>query len=160
MMPEENTAIRWSAYEHEHVERGADWYWALGIVAVCVALTSILFHDVLFAVLIMLAAGTIALLSRTPPEESHFEISDKGIRIDDTLHRFDEILAFWVEDDHHDRHGRPLLLVDTTKFLSPNLVIPIEHIESGLVRAFMKERVEERRMAEPLPHKIFDLLGL
>jgi hypothetical protein len=156
-MPDENIALRWSAYEHDHVERGPDWHWALGVITVCIAVTSILFHNVLFAVLVVLAAISIALLARTPPRECDFEISDSGIRINGALHRYDEILAFWVEDEHYDR---PLLLVDTTRFLSPNLIIPIEHIESGLVRAFLKERVEERHMREPLPHRLFDFLGL
>lgn len=156
-MPSDNTVLRWSAYEHDHVERGTDWYWALGIVALCVAVTSVLFHDYFFALLIIVAAITLALVSRTPPVLSEFELSDTGIRVDDTLHRFDEILAFWVEDHHRDR---PLLLIDTTKFLSPNLVIPIEHIEAGLVRAFLKERAEERFMREPVAHKILDFVGL
>src|SRR3989338_10573615 len=31
-MPNQNAVLHWSAYEHEHVERGSDWYLALGIV--------------------------------------------------------------------------------------------------------------------------------
>src|SRR3989338_9304849 len=139
-MPDEHVVLRWSAYEHDHIERGSDWYWALGIATVSVAITSILLSDVLFAVLIVLAASTIALLARTPPELARFELSDRGIRVNDTLHRYDEIISFWVEDEHDDR---PLLLVDTTKFLSPNLIIPIEHIDPSLVRAYLKKRSEE-----------------
>ena len=157
-MPPKHTVLRWSAYEHEHIERGADWYWALGIIAVCVALTSVLLSDALFAVLVLVAAGTIALISRTPPDISRFEISDRGIRINDALHRFDEVISFWVDEEHH--KGRPLLLVDTTKFMAPNLVIPIEHIDPKLVRAYLIERAEEVYMKEPLSHKIFEFLGL
>lgn len=157
-MPERNVALRWSAYEHEHIERGADWYLALGVVAVSIAITSILFHDTLFALLIIIAAVTIGLISRTPPDLATFEISDRGIRINGQLHRYPEILSFWVEDEHE--HHRPLLLVDTTKFLSPNLIIPIEHIDPHLVRAYLKERVAEKHMREPLAHKVLEFLGL
>jgi hypothetical protein len=149
--------LRWSAYEHEHVERGSDWYWALGIVAVCVALTSVLLADALFAVLILVAAVTIALVSRTPPDIATFELSERGIRINGRLHRHDEIISFWVEDEHA---GRPLLLVDTTQFLAPNLIIPIEHVDPRDVREFLLERAEERPMKEPLSHKIMESLGL
>lgn len=156
-MSEENVVLRWSAYEHEHIERGSDWYWALGVVALSVAVTSILFQDFFFALLILLAAGTLALISRTPPEIAHFELSDKGIRINGKMHPYREILAFWVEDDHDDR---PMLLVDTTKWLSPNMILPIEHIEPSLVRAYLKERVEERHMQEPFTHKVVEFFGL
>lgn len=154
----DHITLRWTAYEHEHIERGADWYWALAIVAISVAVTSILFHDILFAILVLAAAVTIALVSKEPPELATFEVSDKGIRINGTLHRYHEIIAFWVEDEHHTH--RPLLLVDTTKFLSPNFIIPIEHIDPRVVRAYLKERVTERHMHEPVAHKILEFFGL
>ena len=155
-MADEHVVLRWSAYEHEHVERGSDWYWALGIVAVSAALTSILFDDFLFAVLILLAAVVLVLLSRTPPESTTFEISERGIRVGTSLHRFDEVISFWVEDES----GKPHLLVDTTKFMAPNLIIPIEHIDPNLVRAYLKEHAEEVPMKEPVSHKILEFFGL
>jgi hypothetical protein len=157
-MPGENTTLRWSAYEHEHIERGSDWYWALGVIAISVAITSLLLGDLLFSVVILLGAIVLAMLSRTPPDIAHFEISDRGVRVGGRLHRFDEVISFWVDEEHH--KGRPLLLLDTVKFMSPNLIIPIEHIDPKLVRAYLKERCEEVPMKEPLAHKIFDYLNL
>jgi hypothetical protein len=156
-MADINTVVRWSAYEHDHIERSSDWYWALGVVAACALLTSILFGDILFGLLILLAATILALLARTPPALMHFELSDRGVRVNDTLHRYGEIISFWVEDERDDR---PLLLVDTTKFLSPNLVIPIEHVDPDLVRAYLKERAKEVHMKEPVSHKILEFFGL
>ena len=150
--------MRWSAYEHEFIERGADWFWALGIIAVCASALSILFSDTLFGLLILVAAVAFGLLANTPPTLATFELSDRGIRINGMLHRFDEIISFWVEDEHH--HGRPLLLVDTTKFMSPNFIIPIEGIDPHTVRAFLKKRAKETPMKEPLPHKIVEFFGL
>ena len=86
--------LRWSAYEHDHVPRGSDWFWALGIVALCVAVISILFHNVLFAILILLAATTIAMQARRVPDIVEFELSHRGIRVDETMHRYEEIVAF------------------------------------------------------------------
>ena len=156
-MPEQNVILRWSAFEHDHVERGADWYVALAIIALCTSLVSLLFHDFFFALVILCAAVTIGMLAYTPSEIIHFEISDKGIRTGDTLHRYNEVISFWVEDEHN---GKPLLLVDTKKFMSPNLIIPIEHIDPALVRAYLKERTEEVHMKEPIAHKILEFFGL
>ena len=150
--------LRWSAYEHEHIERGSDWYWALGIVAICAALTSVLFSNVLFAIVLIVAAFTIGLIARTPPRLIEFEISDRGIRVAGTLHRYDHIIAFWLEDEHE--HMPPLLLVDTTKFMSPNLIIPIEDIDPAEVREFLQQRAEERPMKEPVSHKILEFFGI
>lgn len=150
--------MRWSAYEHEFVERRTDWFWALGIIAVCGAALCVLFRDLLFGVLILIAAATFALLANIPPELATFELSDRGLRINGVLHRFDEIISFWVEDEHH--RGRPLLLIDTIKFMSPNFIIPIEGIDPHVVRAFLVKRAKEVPMKEPFAHRIVEFFGL
>ncbi len=156
-MPQSRVILRWNAYEHEHIERGSDWFWALGIVAVSIAIVSILFHDILFSALILIAAITIAILAVHPPELVEFEVSERGIRVAGKLHRYDEIISFWVEDEHD---GRPLLLVDTIKFMHPNIIIPIEHIDPHTVRAYLKQHTEEVHMKEPVAHKILEFFGL
>ncbi|OGG58567.1 hypothetical protein A2765_02475 [Candidatus Kaiserbacteria bacterium RIFCSPHIGHO2_01_FULL_56_24] len=155
-MPESSSAsLRWSAYEHEHIERGSDWFWALGVIAISAALTSILFANVLFAILIVLAAVTMGLIARRPPEMHEFEISDKGIRTGKTMHPYANILAFWIEEEK----GTPMLLVDTTTFMSPNLIIPLSDIEPESVREYLREKVEEVPMKEALAHKILEFFG-
>lgn len=156
-MPEQNSILRWSAYEHEHIERGSDWFWALGIIAVCAALTSVLFHNVLFAILILLAAATFALLANVPPDLALFEISDRGLRVNGALHRYDEIISFWVEDE---KGPHPQLLVDTTKPLAPNLIIPIREIDPHAVRLYLRRHAEEVPMKEPFAHKLLRFFGL
>ena len=156
-MPSSSAPIRCQAYEHEHIERGNDWFWALGIAAVCIAAISALFGNVLFAVLILVAAGTLALLAQTPPVLIDFELSDRGIKIGDTMHRYEEIISFWVED--HDANP-PILLIDTVKWLSPNFVIPLEDVDPKEVRAYLLERSVEVPMKESAAHRILEFFGL
>jgi|SRR3989344_5545122 len=152
-------SIRWQAQEHEHIERGRDWFLALGIAAACVAAISILFNNVLFAILILVGAGVLALLARTPPTLVEFEVSDRGIRVGDTMHRYEEIISFWVEE--HDANP-PILLIDTIKWLSPNLVIPLppEHVDPKIIREYLAEHVEEVPMRETSAHKILEFFGI
>ena len=155
-MPESPSPLRWSAYEHEHIERGSDWYWALGIIAVSAAITSILFGNVLFAILIAVASGTIGLLAARPPELHEFEISQSGIRTGHVLHDYESIIAFWIDEESG---PEPLLLVDTTKMMAPNLVIPLADIDPETVRDILIEHVDEIPMKEPLAHKILEYFG-
>lgn len=150
--------LSWSAYEHEHTERGGDWFWALGITALCIAIIAMLLGDLLFSILIIIAALTIALLARTPPSLTQFTLSEHGLRVADQLHRYDEIVSFWVEEKHHS--GRVHLFIDTTKFTAPNIIIPLENIDPRVVRLFLLERVQESRMKEPFSHRVFEFLGL
>ncbi len=155
MSEEHSGSLRWSAYEHEHIERGSDWFWALGIIAVSAALTSVLFSNVLFALVILIAAGTIALIAHHPPELHDFEVSEKGIHTGPTLHPYENIISFWVETEV----GEPTLLVDTIALMAPNLVIPLGNMDPEAIRTFLSERAEEVPMQEPLAHKILEAVG-
>ena len=155
-MPDEGTgSLRWSAYEHEHIERGSDWFWALGVVAVCAALTSVLFGDFLFAIVILIAATTLGLHAMRPPELHEFEINARGIRIGKTFHPFDTVISFWVDEELPE----PLLLVDTTTVMAPNLIIPIGDLHPDAIRALLRERIDEVPMKEPFAHKILEFFG-
>ncbi len=158
MIPPSRVVLRWSAYEHDHIERHADWYWALAIATNSIALISIVLHDILFAILIILAALTIGMLANIQPLLVNFEISDRGIRIGGALHRYDEVISFWVEEEHHT--GRPLLLIDTYKFMAPNIIIPLEHIDPHIVRSYLLQHADEVPMREPIGHKILEFLGV
>jgi hypothetical protein len=155
-MPEEISApLRWSAYEHEHLERGSDWFWALGIIAVSAALTSILLGNVLFALLIVVAAATIGLIANHPPQLHEFELTDKGIRTGVTTHPYENIISFWVDEEPHE----PVLLIDTIAFMAPNLVIPLGDTDPDAVREFLSQYVQEVPMKEPLAHKVMEFFG-
>ncbi len=154
-MPERQEPLVWSALEHEHIDRGSDWFWALGVIALSAAITSILFGNVLFAIVIIIGATTIGLIAQKPPDVHEFEISEKGIRIGQTFHPKDTIVSFWVDDELPE----PLLLVDTTTFMSPNLIIPIGDIHPDRIRDVLRPHVHETPMKEPLAHKILEFFG-
>lgn len=155
MSEEISVPLRWSAYEHEHLERGSDWFWALGIIAISAALTSILLGNVLFALLIVVAAATIGLIANHPPQLHEFEISDAGIRTGATMHPFENIISFWVDEEQDE----PLLLVDTIAFMAPNLIIPLGDIKPDAVREFLGQYAAEVPMKEPLAHKVMEFFG-
>ncbi len=147
--------ILWSAPEHEHRERTGDWFLAFGIIVLATAATSILFGNVLFALLIIAAGVTLGLIARRDPQILAFEISDKGIRTGSEFHPYEEILSFWITDELH-----PQLLVDTTRVLSPNLIIPLHGTDPEKVRARLARHVEQVPMKEPIAHRLLETLGL
>lgn len=151
---EQASTLRWSADEHHHVERTSDWFWALGVIAIATSITAIIFSNILFAVLIIVAAATMGLIARTPPRTVEFEISDAGVRVDGFLYEYKKIVSFWVEKDES-----PLLLIDTVKFMSPNVIIPIEGIAPESVRERLLPHAKEVEMREPLAHKIVEFFG-
>lgn len=148
--------VSWRCYEHVHVERGRDWYWALGIVAVSGALTSILLSNVLFGLIILLAGLILGILASQPPELTTISIYEKGFMVGDIRYRWEDVLSFWVDDEHE--HSR--LLIDTTKLLSPNLIIPLaDDIDPDVLREVLRQFTDEQFLQEPFSHKLVELLG-
>ena len=148
------TTLSWEGHEHLHIERTRDWYWALGIVSVSSALTSLLFGNVLFGVLILVAGITLGLMAHHPPRTVVFRFVEKGLMIENELYPFSDMKAFWITEDEH-----PTLLIDTPRFLTPDVVIPLPEDAVEEVRAELRAHVEERELEEPLPYKIMEMLG-
>jgi len=153
--PYRGQQMSWSDYEHEHEKRGSDWYWALGIIAISASLTSIIFGNFLFALVILIAAITLGLLANRPPKIVEFIITDKGFAIDDDLYLYNSIIAFCINEsgDH------PVLLVDTQKTFSPHLVISLEHADAEEVRDMLSHFIPEKELQEPLSHRVMEMLG-
>ena len=147
--------LSWRAPEHQHTERGHDWYWALGIIAASTATTSILFNNFLFALLIVAAATTLGLVAHRRPEEVDFELGDRGLAIGEEFYPYSTMYSFWVGGGE-----RPTLLIDTPHFMTPDLVIPIQDLEPDLVREVLLEQgVPEIPLRESFYYRLLEFLG-
>lgn len=155
-MPNERS-IQWEGFEHQHVERGSDWFWALGIVTISTALTAIVLGNILFALLIVVAGSTLGLLAKKPPRIATFELTDRGLHINETLYPYSIIHGFWI--DEHAEAGTTLL-VDTSRLFAPHLVIPIADINPQSIREhLLAYDIAEIELSEPLSHKLLEFIG-
>ena len=148
--------ISWEAHEYVHVEKTKDWYWALGLMAVAGAVAALLFNNVLFAVLILATLFALALFASRKPDLVSFTITQRGVRVDDTLYPFQALASFAVDDETGDI---PKLILVSNKLFAPNLVIPLEGIEPDDVHDFLLDYLLESDHVEPLSHKVMVYLG-
>lgn len=148
--------LLWQCYEHVHEQRTRDWYWALGIIALAGAVASIVMSNVLFALIIILAALIWGLLSSQPPEITTIGIYERGLRIGEQLYPWSDVRSYWVDDEAEENQ----LLIDTKRMLSPNLVIALGELDPEVVRSTMERFAQEEYLHESLPHRLFQLLGL
>lgn len=155
---EKHAPITWEAVEHHHAERGSDWYWALGIVAVSTSLTALLFGNFLFALLIVIAAGTMAIVASREPRVVEFALLERGIRVDDVLYPFKSINAFWI--DQTEEEGW-VLFVDTARITNPDLIMPIgDGVDAEEIREFLLAHdIPEVEMQEPVSHRLLEFFG-
>lgn len=149
----------WEGSEYVFEQKGADWYWALGIIAVAGMVASILFGNVILALLIAAAAATLALSTAKHPRDHIFRITDEGIMIDDNVYEYDHILSFSILE-YIDPSLPPALSIKTHRILAPHLVIPIVGPDPLELYDFLAEHLEEGKHDESVVDRIIELFRL
>ena len=149
--------IRWEAYEYNHAEKPSEWYWALGLVAIAGCVAALLFNNVLFAILILIAAFVLAVFAAREPNIVQFAVTQRGIRINNKLYPYNTLESFSIEEQSDD--GISKLIVNPENFLSPLIIIPIEGVDPDEIHDYLLLSLEEADHTEPLAHRIMEWLG-
>lgn len=149
--------LHWQAYEYEPREQSGDWFWAVGIVTVAIAVTAILFNNVLFAIIIILAGFSLSLYAARPPQIIDVVIDDIGIRVGRSFYPYRGLESFWIED----QHGFPRILVKSQKLIMPYIMVPLDEEEHDpdKVRKIMIRHLPEVFHSESVFEKVLERLG-
>ena len=154
----ENSVVEWDGQTHHHMERSTDWFWTLGLISVVTAGLSIWFNDVLFSIIIIIAAITIGVIASRIPRDLHVHIDENGIHIDRDQYQYKIIRSFWIRTEFI---PSPRLHIATNNIIHPNIALTIptdelaEQVRSKLLQHSVKE--EEHHTGGTM---IADLLGL
>jgi len=117
---------------------------------------SIILNNVLFGVVIILAAMTMVVFTQKKPRMLEYEISNRGIRISDTLYPYSTLDCFYFDENNT---IDPQLLVRSKKLFVPLLILPIplEYIDD--IEDIIAPRIPEEFMEEPFAHKLMEFFG-
>ncbi len=151
----ENLPLTWQAPEYHHYQRSTDWFWAVGIIVISVAVLAFVFHNALFGILILLSAGILIFFVLREPQDVNYEINTRGIVVGKELHPYLTIEAFWVET----RHGEPKIIIKSKKAVMPYIIIPVHEESADDVADVLREFLEEKELTEPASHKVMEYLG-
>ncbi len=151
----EDSSLKWQAPEYHHYQRSADWFWAVGIIIVCVVVLAFIFDNALFGILILLSAVVLIFYTLRIPQDVQYEINERGIIINQDLHPYLTIEAFWLET----RLGEPKLILHLKKAVLPFIIIPVHEDSVNDVSSYLKNFLEEKELTEPASHKIMEYLG-
>lgn len=146
--------LAWEGREYDHDPKSADWYWSLGIIAVAVAIAAILFGNYLFALLVIIAAASLALHAAKEPPLHRFQLTEQGLMIGEELHPFERMMSFSVLEDLEGELP-PVISIKTESWLSPHLVIPLDGVDADTVYAYFLRHVDE----EEHKHSVTDLVA-
>lgn len=155
-MNEKTRAVTWEAPEHHHVEKGADWFWAVGIIAIAAAITVFMFGNFLFAILILVAAAALSLAALRHPRVIEFGVSTRGIRVGDMWYPYTALESFAIDVANY---AEPQLLLKSKKLYMPLILIPLPEEYVDDVDEIVGERLPEEDLEEPFFNVILEFLG-
>jgi len=153
MNPEEK--LTWSALEYEEKERSNDWFWALGVIVVAGSITSIIFANYFFAILIIIGGVLLGFFAIKKPEIVPYELNEKGFKIKTRLYPYDTIKSFWVQ-----KEPKYTLFIKSSRQFLPILSIPItEELSQKIKEILISKKIAEEEMHEHPSDKIMESLG-
>ena len=150
--------LTWHALEFEHKEKTPDWFWAVGLIAVCIIATTIFFQNYFFAVFIFLSTTILLYKANHLPKIITCKITNRGISIGDYLFPYSTIDAFWINVDHSglEKHQ---ILIRSQKTFSPLITIPADNQDPEELHKILSLKLEEEKMEESPFVKIMTHLG-
>lgn len=148
----------WETHEYYFQEKTSDWFWAVGIIAVSIAVISIIFGNIVFALLILTGSFSMAIFAARVPQMVRFEINKTGVIIDKTLYPYGTLDSFWVEDNTHiGHHSR--LFIKSRKLVVPMIAIPLDGMPPEEIRDFLLDHILEDHHVEPFGDRLLSYLG-
>lgn len=154
-MESEEDVLAWSAPEYTHHSRSVDWFWGLGLIVLGGSAAAIYFSNVLFAIILVLAGGILALFAMRPPREIEYSLSDKGLLAGDTFYPFPALKSFWVTDGV--RYEK-IILASKKRFL-PYIIIPVVGYPAETIREYLERYLPAEEHHEPWFYLLAERLG-
>lgn len=154
-------SISWINHEYEHREHSADWFWAVGIITVSLAVAFIIVGNILFSIILLIGVGLLLYYAKHPPEPKEYRISKNGIRAGDTLYPWETLHSFWIiekEENAKDYH-EPKLLLTSKKAMMTHIIIPLNEYIVDDVHEILYNMIPEEPRVEPLPDRLIRKLG-
>ncbi len=146
----------WQTPEYIHTEKTSDWYWTVGIITGALVLTSMIFGNFLFALVLALGVFTLTVFTARKPNMITVDITDKGVRVDTVLYPYHSLESFGIDEEHH--HGSRLFL-KSKKVVMPLITLPLATQDFEEVRTFLTTHLKEETFEQSMVHTLIERLG-
>ena len=143
------TLMSWKTLEFERHERSRGWYFWMAAITVALVGWSFWTGNVLFSLIIIMAAILIFILGEKKPRMMDFSVTNLGIVFGEKFFPYKDIKNFWIAYELPDIKNAYFEMQAIT---SPRLTIGLDATNPVEVRSTLLEYIKEdlTRDGEPL----------
>lgn len=152
----EKTEITWSAPEYEQTKKSSEWFWALGILILALAVAAFLLKNILFVGFILLAGFTIALYAAKRPRVIEFSVSARGIQVDDRVYPYESLKSFWI--NYKPPRKKEVEVISKKVFMS-RLILPLGEADPNEIRGILGRVLKEEEPKDSITDIVAERLG-
>ena len=137
-------SIEWQAPEYNHKKKTPDFLWTIGLIAFAVAVVSLWFGNIVFAIFVILAGASLIMFTVREPGQMNFSIKTEGLGVGKEKYEWKNIKGFNIIKG--EVYGK--LLIETSKYFLPVYAIPFpismeEQIKTELSKVIQKIEIKE-----------------
>lgn len=149
-------SISWKALETNTRAKSNDWYFLLWTIALAGAAIATMLDNILFGILLVVAAFIITIYAAQKPNVIQFTVFRKGIRAGNLFLPFTSLSMFAVAEDQEPTY----LLLQSKKTLSPLFSFPVsEEVNIEELKEYLSLFLEEGELDVPVYQQIMDRMG-
>lgn len=150
--------LEWESYSREINQRSDDWFWGLVILAIFAMIISLIFSNLLLALIIGLGAFSLYWHEQKPSDNKILvKIDKRGVQLNKELFTYEKINSFWVEEGLDEKP--PTLILHYQRIFVPNIHIPIIGHNPEEVRQTLLKFGEEEKYRETLTDYLLKRFG-
>ena len=153
------TKLYWDIPEFQDYTRNKTWYITAGIIGLLLLIYSIGTANLLFGVIIIIAAVTLIKIDKTKPDNIEFAITTKGIIIGDSYYEYQDLENFYIVYEPPEIKN---LFIEPKNVIRPRINIPLHDQDPTEVRKLLKKYIAEDldKEGEPISEAIGKILKL
>ena len=149
------TLVEWDAPEFFYHKKSNDWYWAIIISTLSIAVASFICKNYRFSFLIIFAGTAMCYFGTKKPETIHCTIKDDGIRAKNIVFPFESIQCY----DIHFTEKESKLLILTNRTFMPLITIPAQESILDEINNVLSQKITHEELREPGIYKLLDMFG-
>ena len=156
MKPSFKFRMEWDAHEYEHKERNSDWFWAVGILATAIAVTAVIFGNIIFAILTLVGAFALSLFANREPDIIRVVVDESGISRGKVRYYYSTLTSFWIDTDHPHKK----IILRSEKLFMPLIIVPInDEINADNLHENLSQVLKEEFHSLPFVEKMLEYFG-